>query len=304
MSGPVAMPVATVVPRWRWRIYAHPASWVVTIGFVVALVMLLIPVVAAGVLAGELLDVLFGGRRDWAFVAASVATYGALVVGLTLALGAIHSRANRYAARSFIATVPATEPARGFMWAELVESGPPRESWSAGRAGRWMASVRAHGEARAFVSQSLSERTGRFERTDRPVEPERLGANGGSGGFSAAAVLLALAALSAVRSGPISFLPVTLALGAAVIAWRLFRRRAVLLPVVAGQGWVQHGQARWTVADSVLVASGWPQATVRIVGPAGVLVLYLGTRRHGDLEALWVRWMHPHPRCDQRAYEE
>ena len=30
---------------------------------------------------------------------------------------------------------------------------------------------------------------------------------------------------------------------------RLIRRRAVFAPVIAGQGWIEHGSARWTVND-------------------------------------------------------
>ena len=59
----------------------------------------------------------------------------------------------------------------------------------------------------------------------------------------------------------------------------------------------------WTVEDSVLVATGWANARACLVGPKGVLVLRLRTGRHGDFEALWVRWMHPVPKPDQQAFD-
>lgn len=305
-DAPVAVPPprATVVMRWRWRVYAHPASWALALGAVLVFVLLVAAAVAANFLGAELLGLAFDGRRDWAFVATSVAVHGTLSIGALLAMVAIHARATGMAARSFVATVPATEPARGYMMAELAESGPPKEGWSPWQAGRWVAMVRAHGSERAFVGHSLSERTRTYECTDQQVEPERLGARGGAGGIARVALLLVLAALAAARQGPVSVLPIALAAAAAAVTVRLVRRRALLVPVVAGQGWVQHGRARWTVADSVLVATGWPQATIRIVGPPGVLVLSLGTKRHQELETLWVRWMHPNPLLGQRPFED
>jgi hypothetical protein len=57
------------------------------------------------------------------------------------------------------------------------------------------------------------------------------------------------------------------------------------------------------VNDSVIVATGWSNARVRVVGPPGVLSMQLQTGRGKDFEALWMRWMHPAPNLGQRAFD-
>lgn len=293
-----------VVPRWRWRVWVHPASWALALGTVVVFVFVVILTVAANLLLSEVLRVTLGPELEerWAVRAATFVAHAALVVGGFLLLHSVAARAARVAAQSFAATIPATEPARGYMVAELRESGPPRVSWSARRAGRWVATARSHRGARLYLSQSLADRVRHYDRTDHPVEPERIGSGAGGGAWHVG-VLLVLVALFSWRLGWLSPVPIVLAACALVAGTRLVRRRAMLAPVVAGQGWVQHGDARWTVADSVIVATGWPVATVRVVGPPGVLVLSVRTGRHQDLETLWVRWMHPTVLADQRAFE-
>jgi hypothetical protein len=81
--------------------------------------------------------------------------------------------------------------------------------------------------------------------------------------------------------------------------------------VVAGQGWIQHGAARWTVEDSVVVVTGGPGrhpvlgtgAHVCVVGPPGVMTMRLDARPGRDLGVLWMRWMHPHPNLSQQAFD-
>lgn len=293
-----------VVPRWRWRVYVHPASWALALGTVVVFVFVVIVAVAANMLLAEVLRVLVGPELEerWVVRAAEFVAHTALVGGGFVLLHWVASRAARAAAQSFAATIPGTDPARGYMLAELRESGPPKDSWSARRAGRWVAVARSHGAARLYLGQSLADRVRHYDRTDHPVEPERIGPGAGGGAWHVG-VLLVLVAVFSWQFGWLRPVPIVLGAIALLSVIRLFRRRAMLVPVVAGQGWVQHGKARWTAADSVIVASGWPVATVRVVGPPGVLVVSLRTGRHQDLEALWVRWMHPTVLADQRPFE-
>jgi hypothetical protein len=52
-----------------------------------------------------------------------------------------------------------------------------------------------------------------------------------------------------------------------------------------------------------MVVTGLTVARVSIVGPQGVLELRLRSARGGDLEALWMRWMHPLPNHGQQAFD-
>jgi hypothetical protein len=169
---------------------------------------------------------------------------------------------------------------------------------------RWLDRAREGRHVRAYVSEHLAARTERYDRTDRPLEPEAIGGGMGRGDVAQIVACSAAGAGYWWVSGR-GLNPITFVCAVAIVAAisRMVRRRSLFAPVVAGTGWVQHGAVRWTVEDSVLVAMGWANARTCIVGPKGVLVLRLRTSRHRDFEALWVRWMHPVPRLDQPAFD-
>ena len=211
-------------------------------------------------------------------------------------------RAAAMAARSFEANIPASEPARGFMVAELQESGPPRDNWTKAKTQRWIRKVRSGSDTRAYLSPRIADRVAQFERTDRPLEPEQIDSGMASGGRRL--VIYAIICGFAVwRFGPFSPIVIGFGIGAILLLIRLIRRRALFTPVMVGQGWIQHGVVRWTVEDSVLFADGWPNSRVRVIGPHGVLTMNVNTKRGQNLECLWMRWMHPHPNLTQQAFD-
>lgn len=297
-----AWPEPIVVPTWRWRVWLAPGTWLITLGAFIVLVCLAGATFAAIFFAlGALESLALQGAANFAANAAAVV---AVLVLATFAMRDIFRRASRGTALSFAGHIPASDPARAFMLAELAEGGPPKDSWGAWHVRRWLDRAREGRRVRAYVSEHLAARTERYDRTDRPLEPEAIGGGMGRGDLAQIVVCGAAGAgywwVSGGWLNPITF-GCAVAIAAAIA--RMVRRRSLFAPVVAGAGWVQHGSVRWTVEDSVLVAMGWANARACVVGPKGVLVLRLRTGRHADFEALWVRWMHPVPRLDQQAFD-
>ena len=301
---PVAvLPQPVIVPRWRWRVWVHPSTWIRAL----LTVVLMLGAVLAGVTAVVLLAAVLESRMlasnpggYWAMV---VIAGGFALLAVFLVARELSRRLGRRAADSFSHSIPRLEPARSFMLAELSEGGPPKQSWGTWRSRRWIEQVRQGSDARAFVGQSLAQRVLRYDRTDRPVEPERIGGAMGVRSFANLVTGAVLTAAFAWFVGPTStaaIIAAAITVGAAIQA---IRRRSLFAPVIAGQGWVQHGSVRWTTGDSVLVATGLVTARVAIVGPEGVLELRLRSAREGDLEQLWMRWMHPLPNFAQQAFE-
>lgn len=297
---PMPWPEPIVVPTWRWRVWINPGTWVVSIATVV--VMLILAAITAVAIFLALAAVEHVGLDGDLETAASIVAV-LLVVGVAVLVARdVMRRAARGTASAFVSQIPASDPARAFMLAELSENGPPKDTWGAWHVQRWLDRVREGHPARAFVSAHLAERTARYDRTDRPVEPEEVGGGLGRGDVSRIVACGLAGGAAAWGFGWANIMTIGCAIVVALSVFRMVRRRSMFAPVVAGQGWVQHGSARWNVRDSVMTASGWANARVCIVGPKGVLVLRLRTARHQDLEALWVRWMHPDPRPDQAAF--
>lgn len=321
--GP-AFPEPVVVPRWKWRVYVHPASWAVAFGMIGVIVVS----VAVHGLAGA---AVFGLFRRWygdaalppAGVAGTWSLTTWIVAGLAvaaLAMSTIAScmwcirRLQPVYMRALMATVREDDPARSFKRAELAESGP-LDSWTRAQAARWLATVRSGSDARMFASLPVAERAARYDRTDRPVEPERVGGIAGSRDAAALLGCAALAAFGVWRFGAMTPLAVGFGVAFIVILVRMVRRRTLFTPVVVGQGWIQHGAARWTVQDSVVLVMGGSgphpvlglgapsRAQVSVVGPPGVMTMRLDARPGKDLEVLWMRWMHPHPNLSQQAFD-
>jgi hypothetical protein len=297
------MPACVTVPRWRWRVWVHPASWMLGI-FTVVVLGILAAVVVGACFAVSLIAAPNASISQWS----TVQQVTIIVTDLAIAAGGIGlaalliRRAAAMAARTFEATIPASEPARGFMVAELQESGPPRDNWTKAKTQRWIRKVRSGSDTRAYLSPWIADRAAKFERTDRPLEPEQIDSGMASGGRRL--VIYAIICGFAVwRFGAFSPIVIGFGIGATLLLIRLIRRRALFTPVMVGQGWIQHGVARWTVEDSVLFADGWPNSRVRVIGPHGVLTMNVNTKRGQNLECLWMRWMHPHPNLTQQAFD-
>ena len=302
-AQPRAEPSFVVVPRWRWRVYLHPASWVLSVLAMIGCVVTAMLSIAIAVGTWAVLDGRAAGAWGVREGVIAFVVIGGIVTACIFTIRAILQWSARRCATSFEPTIPVSEPARGFMVAELRESGPPKDNWSAARARRWTNEVRSRCDARIYLSRRLEERAVRYDRTDRPVEPERVGTTTGRNNIGTVVLFGGLAAYFAWSGGMRSPLPWMFGFFAVATLVKLFRRRALFAPAIAGQGWIEHGSARWTVNDSVIVATGWSNASVRVVGPPGVLTLRLQTGRGKDFEALWMRWMHPAPNLEQRAFD-
>ena len=312
-TGP-AFPEPVVVPRWKWRVFVHPASWAIALGSFTVIVVSIALHVLAGAVAFGLFQRWFGDAAlppagavgtwttpTWMLAGLVVAALG--VSAIASSLWCIR-RLLRIYVRAMMASIPETDPARSFKRAELSESGPPLDAWTKAQAARWLAAVRAGSDARMFVSVPIADRAARYDRTDRPVEPERVGGIAGSRDAGALLGCAAMAAIGFWRFGAAG--PLFWAFGAVfvTILLRMVRRRTLFSPVVAGQGWIQHGAARWSVGDSVVLATGGrSRAQVCVVGPPGVMTMRLDARPGKDLEVLWMRWMHPHPNLSQQAFD-
>jgi hypothetical protein len=306
-------PAPVVVPRWKWRIFVHPASWAIAFGMFAVIVVSIAVHVLAGAVAFGLFQRWFGDAAlppagavgtwttsTWVIAGLSVAALG--VSAIASSLWCIR-RLLRIYVRAMMASIPETDPARSFKRAELSESGPPLDAWTKAQAARWLAAVRTGSEARMFASVPIADRAAQYDRTDRPVEPERVGGIAGSRDAGALLGCAAMAAIGFWRFGAAG--PLIWAFGVVfvTILLRMVRRRTLFTPVVAGQGWIQHGEARWSVGDSVVLATGGrSRAQVCVVGPPGVMTMRLDARPGKDLEVLWMRWMHPYPNLSQQAF--
>ena len=302
-STEAVMPACVTVPRWRWRVYVHPASWMLGVFTVIVAGLM----VAAMIAACFAVSFVLGPNTpfsQWSTMQQVIVIVTDLVIvcgGIGLAALFIR-RAAGMAARTFEATIPASEPARGFMVAELQESGPPRDNWTKAKTQRWIRKVRSGSDTRAYLSPRIADRVAQFERTDRPLEPEQIDSGMASGGRRL--VIYAIICGFAVwRFGPFSPIVIGFGVGAILLLIRLIRRRALFTPVMVGQGWIQHGVVRWTVEDSVLFGDGWLNSRVRVIGPHGVLTMNVNTKRGQNFECLWMRWMHPHPNLTQQAFD-
>lgn len=302
-STEVVMPACVTVPRWRWRVYVHPASWMLGVFTVVVLGILSAAVIGACI-AISFIAAPNASISQWS----TVQQVTIIVTDLVIAAGGIGlaalliRRAAGMAARTFEATIPASEPARGFMVAELQESGPPRDNWTKRKTQRWVRKVRSSSDTRAYLSPWIADRAAQFERTDRPLEPEQIDSGMASGGRKLF-IYTVICGFAVWRFGAFSPILFGFGIGAILLLIRLIRRRALFTPVMVGQGWIQHGVVRWTADDSVIFADGWPNARVRVIGPQGVLTMNVNTKRGQNFECLWMRWMHPHPNLTQQAFD-
>lgn len=180
----------------------------------------------------------------------------------------------------------------------------PKENWTAARRGKWLSDLLSRTRASAFVRAAHLVRIAAFPIIEHPVEPERIGGALVQPEMRMVLIGSGVVAIMAFEFRGWLLLVFAVAVGSAFL--RLLWRRALFTPVVAGQGWVEHGRARWTVADSVLVVTGQGTPDIRLVGPQGVLRLRLSMKPEADgqFATLWTRWMHPHPKPDQRAFRE
>jgi len=319
-AAEVPFPEPVVVPRWKWRVYLHPASWAVALGMIAVILVSVAVHAIAGAVAFGLFGRWFGDAAlpptgtlgTWTsttWVLAGLAVAALAVSTIASCMWCIRRLQPVYM-RALMATVRDDDPARSLKRAELAESGP-LDSWTKAQAARWLSAVRAGSDARMFVSVPIAKGAEQYDRTDRPVEPERVG---GIAGSRDAGALLGCAAMAAVgfwRFGAAT--PLFWGFGVAFVAIlvRMVRRRTLFSPVVVGQGWIQHGAARWTVEDSVVVVTGRPGrhpvlgtgALVCVVGPPGVMTMRLDARPGKDLGVLWMRWMHPRPNLSQQAFD-
>ncbi len=302
-STEAVMPACVTVPRWRWRVYVHPPSWMLGVFTVIVAGLM----VAAMIAACFAVSFVLGPNTpfsQWSTMQQVIVIVTDLVIvcgGIGLAALFIR-RAAGMAARTFEATIPASEPARGFMVAELQESGPPRDNWTKRKTQRWIRKVRSVSDTRAYLSPRIADRVAQFERTDRPLEPEQID-SGMANGSSKLVFYAMICGFTVWRFGAFSPILFGFGIGAVLLLIRLIRRRALFTPVMVGQGWIQHGVVRWTADDSVIFADGWPNARVRVIGPQGVLTMNVNTKRGQNFECLWMRWMHPHPNLTQQAFD-
>ncbi len=206
--------------------------------------------------------------------------------------------------RRMVSRMLRTDPAFGYYAACCLHGEHPRENWWRGRRTRWITTLREHSQARAFVRPAYLARLSAYPIISQPIEPERIGGALALGEMRVLIIGSLIGAFMAYQFSILSVVGVGIVVLAAFI--RLLWRGALFTPMIAGQGWVEHGSSRWTVQDSVLVVTGLTRADIRLVGPQGVLRLRLSMKpgADGQLATLWTRWMHPHPLLEQHSFEE
>lgn len=156
-----------------------------------------------------------------------------------------------------------------------------------------------------WVDERLASWFAGAPRTSQPLEPESVGTFMSTFDSSFGTIALVIGGMQMLgRNWLVGIVWTSVGVAFGV---RLLLRGGLFEPVVAGQGWVQHGRARWTVEDSSLVITrqSWRTARLSLTGPAGSLRLTLSTReaQAGPLREFWQRWCHPHPRIAQEAFE-
>lgn len=169
---------------------------------------------------------------------------------------------------------------------------------------QWLKLARSTGVV-TWVDQRIADDVLHLPRLNRPIEPERVGTfwQQADSRFAAIGAMIGGFQLMGGNTvGGVIWLGV-----AALMVTRLLRRGALFEPVVAGQGWVQHGRARWTVEDSVAIIKKRTRngLHISVVGPPGTLSLQVSRRAKKDdaMREFWLRWCHPTPRLEQAAFD-
>jgi hypothetical protein len=275
------------------RGFASLSFWLALVGTVLALVALVGCVVAIHEIVNGL-----GGNRIVMWIGFGVAAAG--YVMLCAAAWRAHARSQLNRA---LAALPIFAPERAFFRARLVQQqGRP---WRPSRrAALALREARSTGVV-TWVDDRLAPLFAALPRQVQPLEPETVGSFMST--FETSFGTIALVVGSTQMLGRNWVAGVGWICIGAVFGVRLLMRGGLFEPVVAGQGWVQHGRSRWTVEDSMLVVTrqSWHMVHLTFSGPAGTLRLSLSSRdsQAAPLREFWQRWTHPAPRMAQQAFD-
>lgn len=307
-DSPVGSQSHRAEPPWCAVYFRYPDRWASPRWWLAFVSTALVALLAAGCQITLVIWLLRGSGTAGPAMGrvTATATFAALAVATMLVIGsAVHFiwRAyQRWEARQMLADVAPGAPETALYQAML--KGSLRNGILRFRSRNdWIATARSTGIT-TWVDKRLDSVVRVMDRPDSPVEPERLGTYWGSLESRFGTVAVALSAFYLVQGNMVA--GGVWALVALINLWRLVSRGALFEPVVVGQGWVQHGKARWTVEDSVAylrIRGGNVQITFE--GPAGMLraSLPLKPGKTAALATFWERWTHPHPRLEQTAFD-
>lgn len=287
-------PVGVCVVRMRWR--THGMKWqfylciLATIASVFAL-SLAIPSVLAWVRS------MGGGRTE--ILLATIGTVFVVMAGVIW----LWNRYRIWFYSQLVRSLPPDSPAAAFYRGLQIQR---RVGGMFTRSARtaWLAQTTERGHV-TWLDERLQQWFDGVPRTQNPLEPERIGSFFAQFevGFGVMACFVAAFNLFA---GSWATAAIWGCVGVAMFA-RLVHQRALFEPVVAGQGWIQRGRIRWTVADSSLIVRMRARNAVVLtfIGPQGTLRLNVSTKKSQGtaLRDFWARWTHPHPRPDQQAFD-
>ncbi len=284
--------VQVVTMRWRghWRLWRWWITWLGAIAVIVAGV--------GGAFAVGFFVRSFTPNR--VAIVAGVLGVVAIVAGGVIWVWRLYWR---YFMNRLCAQLPPQSRAEAFIRAKQMQFGRSVLLTRATRV-QWTELARSTGVI-TWLDERVAEQVLALPRTDRPIEPERIATafQQFETNFGCMAAIM-----GAYQLAIGSWIPgIVWFMMAAVMGTRLALRGALFVPVVAGQGWVQHGRARWTVLDSVVVIQKRVGKTVSVsvVGPAGATRFHFSLKPKHDasLREFWRQWAHPNPRLEQQAFD-
>lgn len=307
-DAPPPQQTSRAEPPWCAVYFRYPERWSSPRWWLAFVSTVLVALLAAGCQVTLVIWLLRGSGTAGPALGrvAATATFGALAIATMLVIGsAVHFiwRAyQRWEARQMLA---GTEPGapQVALYQAMMKSSLRNGILRFRSRDEWIATARSTGIT-TWVEKRLESVVRVMERPESPMEPERLGTYWGSLESRFGTVAVALSAFHLLRGNMVA--GGVWALVALINLWRLVARGALFEPVVVGQGWVQHGKARWTVDDSVAylrLRGGNVQVTFE--GPSGMLRTNLPVKpgKTAALVTFWERWTHPHPRLDQTAFD-
>lgn len=260
-----------------------------------ALIVVALVVAGAAILFSALTPQ--GLSRYWlvSLIVVTVAGAGLLARYVVAKIMAVHTRVR---VEEALKDMPANARERAWVMTYELGLGLTRKSRL-----EWVNVARSTG-VNTWVLGKYPDSVLKLPRTDQSVEPERIATLGQHPEMFVGIAGLAAGAFSIMTTKQPMPGAIWLAMGAVMVG-RTVLRGALFTPFVAGQGWIQHGKARWTVSDSVVSAStGRNSVRIEIVGPAGRTRVQYSTKpgKNQQLVDFWQRWTHPVPLLTQEAF--
>lgn len=186
-------------------------------------------------------------------------------------------------------------------------------AWLARFSSEFVRALRAEGPCVACVDERFAAQLAAIPVLPGAVEPDGLPRNATSTRRwrAVAALLLVISIAPQVYFfGPGGLLVLLPGIAAGLlftVPFLLWNKRSPgWVPIMMGQGWVEHGKLRWSSLDSIMVVRPSPipgTIDVRVVGRHGSIALFATRVTDPAFQEIWQRWTHPHPNVVQGTFD-